>query len=54
MSHEHSDKYSKLMAKYKELRLDRPEEAQKYLELAMKLSAEGGVDPDVVIGMAYV
>ena len=47
-------KYIALMDTYKQKRLRDPQGAQKYLEAAMKLSAEGEVSDDAHIGAAYL
>ena len=47
-------KYIALMDTYKQKRLRDPQGAQKYLEAAMKLSAEGEVSDDARIGAAYL
>jgi len=56
MASEKSDdkKYQALMAKYKELRIEKGEEANRYLRAAMKLRENGNVSDDVVKGMAYL
>jgi hypothetical protein len=50
------DKYVALMSKYKELRLspDKREEAQRHLDLALKLAERGKVSKDALIGGAYL
>ena len=47
-------KYIALMNQYKVLRGGNPQEAQKYLEGAMKLRQVGEVSQDAVIGGAYL
>jgi hypothetical protein len=47
-------KYVALMDTYKQKRLLDPQGAQKYLEAAMKLRAEGEVSDDAMIGGAYL
>jgi hypothetical protein len=47
-------KYFVLMNQYKVLRGGSPQEAQKYLEGAMKLRQVGDVSQDAVIGAAYL
>jgi hypothetical protein len=47
-------KYIALMDTYKQKRLRDPQGAQKYLEAAMKLGAEGEVSDDARIGAAYL
>jgi hypothetical protein len=47
-------KYTALMAKYKELRGELGPEANRYLEAAMKLRDKGGVSDDAIIGGAYL
>jgi hypothetical protein len=56
MASERSDdqKYQALMAKYKELRGEKGEAANRYLSAAMKLREKGNVSRDVVLGMAYL
>ena len=51
-----TDKYQKLMAKYKEIRRnpDKQEESIRLLKAAFAVKAKGGVDPDVALGMAYL
>ena len=48
------EKYLALMSKYKEERLTKDEEANKWLRAAMKLSKEGNVSDDAVLGGAYM
>ena len=47
-------KYITLMDQYKVLRGSDPQAAQKYLEGAMKLSKEGDVSHDAILGGAYL
>ena len=47
-------KYIALMNQYKVLRGGSPQEAQEYLEGAMKLRQVGDVSQDAVIGGAYL
>ena len=47
-------KYVALMDAYKQMRLKDHKGAQKYLEAAMRLSAEGNVSDDARIGAAYL
>lgn len=47
-------KYQLLMGRYKQLRGELGEEADMYLEAAMKLREKGNVSDDVVLGMAYL
>ena len=47
-------KYITLMSQYKVLRGKDPEEAQKYLEGAIKLRKVGDVSQDAIIGGAYL
>ena len=48
------NKYITLMDQYKVLRGKDPQEAQKYLEGAMKLRQVGDVSDDAIIGGAYL
>ena len=48
------EKYLALMSKYKEERLTKDEEANKWLRAAMKLSKEGNVSDDAILGGAYM
>jgi hypothetical protein len=50
------EKYIKLMAKYKDVRRDpdKQEESMRLLKAAMAVKAKGDVDPDVMLGMAYL
>jgi hypothetical protein len=47
-------KYSQLMARYKELRGELGPQALPYLQAAMKLRANGNVSEDAVVGAAYL
>jgi PHD/YefM family antitoxin component YafN of YafNO toxin-antitoxin module len=47
-------KYIALMDAYKQKRLRDPQGAQKYLEAAMELKANGEVSHDATIGAAYL
>ena len=51
-----TDKYQKLMAKYKEIRRDpdKQEESMRLLKAAFAVKAKGGVDPDIILGMSYL
>lgn len=42
------------MGRYKQLRGQMGEDANKYLEAAMKLREKGNVSDDIVKGMAYL
>jgi hypothetical protein len=48
------DKYIALMNAYKVNRLDKGQEAVRYLEAAMKLRERGNVSEDAIIGGAYL
>jgi hypothetical protein len=48
------EKYWALMSKYKEERLTKDEEATKWLKAAMKLSKEGNVSDDAILGGGYM
>lgn len=50
----HDQQYVTLMSRYKELRRDKPEAANLYLEAATKLREKGDVSEDAVIGAAYL
>jgi hypothetical protein len=47
-------KYSQLMARYKELRGELGPEALPYLKAAMELREKGNVSDDALIGGAYL
>ena len=49
-------KYQRLMAKYKDVRRDpdKQEESMRLLKAAVAIQAKGNVDPDVLLGMAYL
>jgi hypothetical protein len=51
-----TDKYQKLMAKYKEIRRDpdKQEESMRLLKAAFAVKAKGSVDPDIILGMSYL
>jgi hypothetical protein len=51
-----NEKYQMLMAKYKDVRRDpdKIEESMRLLDAAMAVKAKGNVDPDIVLGMAYL
>jgi hypothetical protein len=51
-----NEKYQVLMAKYKDVRRDpdKIEESLRLLDAAMAVKAKGNVDPDLVLGMAYL
>lgn len=50
----HDEQYMALMARYKETRRELGEQANVYLEAAMKLREKGEVSDEVVLGMAYL
>lgn len=47
-------KYITLMNQYKVMRTKNPEEAEKYLQGAMKLREVGDVSRDAILGGAYL
>ena len=51
-----TEKYQALMARYKDVRRDpdRQEESIRLLKAAFAVKAQGDVDPDVALGMAYL
>ena len=54
MKNSDDQKYSQLMARYKELRGELGPQALPYLQAAMKLRAKGNVSEDAVVGAAYL
>ena len=48
------EKYWALMSKYKEERLTKDEEANKWLRAAMKMKKDGRVSDDAVLGGGYM
>jgi len=47
-------KYMQLMSRYKELRGELGEQADVYLDAAIKLREKGNVSEDAIIGAAYL
>lgn len=48
------EKYWALMSKYKEERLTKDEEANKWLRAAIKMRKEGNVSDDAILGGGYM
>jgi len=51
-----NEKYQMLMAKYKDVRRDpdKIQESLRLLDAAIAVKSKGNVDPDIVLGMAYL
>lgn len=49
-----NQKYMALMGKYKDLRGEDGQGANKYLKAAMALKKKGNVSSDIVVGSAYL